>query len=191
MRIAFEKLRSGEVPLASEPPSELLGGRAEPKWTLRELIEAEESHVLEFKASAFYSYRPDVPERAITEGVIKTVAAFLNSEGGILAIGISDDHEVLGIRPDLDHKNLGTDRYVNALTTLLMAALGPAAAARVRIDIQDLDGEPVSIINVPPSPEPVFAKTTKGNQVFYVRINNTTRILEGKDMVSYIKSKWG
>jgi len=191
IRAAFEKLKTGDVPV-EEPPIEAIAPIPAPSgWTLEELIAADEDGTVEFKSSAFFSYQPDVPEKAITEGVIKTLAAFLNADGGTLAIGVSDDHQVLGIASDLDHKGYDADRYVNTLTSILESALGASAAARARIRIEAIEGEQVCTVTVPPSPEAVFAKVSKGGQVFFVRVNNSTRVLEGADLVSYIKGKWG
>ncbi len=191
IRTAFETLRRGEASLIEAEPTEVVLPSVEPSWTLEDLVASEESDSLEFKASAFFSYKPDVPEKAVIEGVIKTVAAFLNTDGGTLVIGVSDDHEILGIQPDLDQKGMDVDRYINALSTHLVSALGAAAAARARIRVHEIEGEQICTVTVPPSPEPVYAKTSKGDQVFYARINNTTRIIEGRELVSYVKDKWG
>jgi hypothetical protein len=44
----------------------------------------------------------------------------------------------------------------------------------------------VCLVDVEPSSKPVYAKTTKGDQCFYVRISNTTRMLEGPELVTYV-----
>ncbi|RIK10757.1 MAG: hypothetical protein DCC49_02205 [Acidobacteria bacterium] len=192
VRIAFEKLRNGDFPSdETEQDAPPASPPTEPRWTLKDLIDADEDGTVEFKSSAFFSYKPDVPEKVVTESVIKTVAAFFNADGGTLAIGISDDHQVLGIQADLDHKGIDADRYVNALSSVLASALGAATSARARIRIEGIEEEQVCTITVSPSPEAVYAKTSKGEQVFYVRVNNSTRVLEGKDLVSFVKNKWG
>lgn len=191
VRAAFEKLKTGDVPSEVDVPTTPGAGALPARWTLAELLEAEESGTVEFKSSAFFSYTPDVPEKVVTESVIKTVAAFLNADGGTLAIGIADDHVVLGIAADLDRKGLSGDGYINALTSIISTSLGGSASARVRIAIERMDSEQVCVLNVPPSPEPVYAKISKGSHVFFVRTNNSTRVLEGPDLVSYIKGKWG
>ena len=58
---------------------------------------------VEFKETARVPTKSDVPEKVINEAVVKTVAAFINSKGGTMGIGISDDGDVLGIQPDLDY----------------------------------------------------------------------------------------
>ncbi len=45
-------------------------------------------------------------------------------------------------------------------------------------------------MHVTPSPKPIYAKISKGDEVFFVRVNNSTRILNGADLVSYVKQRW-
>ncbi len=185
----FAKLRDAQAADLEQP---VVAGPKRPasvKWKLNDMIESEESGVLEYKSSAFYSYEPDVPEKVVAESVIKTVAAFLNTDGGVLVIGVSDHHQVLGIRPDPERKGVDTDRYVNALSSVLLSALGGAVASKVRIDIEELEGEPICIITVQPSPEPVYAKMSSGGQAFFSPIQQHNRPLEGKDLVSHVKAK--
>ena len=53
-----------------------------------------------------------------------------------------------------------------------------------------MDGSQVVLVHAPPSSEPVYAKVSKGDRVFYVRVNNSTRVLEGPDLVGYVKQRW-
>ena len=187
VRAAFERLRTGEVPFDEGQPLP-----AEPHaWTVEDLLEEMESDRVEFKSSAYYSYKPDIPERIILESVLKTVAGFFNAGGGTLAIGIADDGEILGVQPDLEQKNFDTDGYVNALTTAFERALGPVASARTKIQLQTVEDSVVCLVHVPSAPEPVYAKVSKGEKVFFVRMNNSTRVLSGPDLVSYVKERWG
>ena len=50
--------------------------------------------------------------------------------------------------------------------------------------------EVVCLVDVDPSLLPVYARTTKGESCFYVRINNTTRMLEGPHVPNYIDGHW-
>ncbi len=179
---AFEKLRTGQF---SDEPWVIA-----PEVSVGDLITESETDRIEFKSSAYYSYRHGVPEKVITQSVLKTVAGFLNADGGILAVGIADDGEILGIQPDLDTKNLDGDRYVNSLTTAIERSLGSLASTRVGIRLQPVDGLQVALVHVAPSPKPIYAKATKRGETFYVRVNNSTRILEGADLVGYVKQRW-
>jgi len=155
-----------------------------------DLLGEMETERVEFKSSAYYSYRPSVPEKVITESVLKTVAGFLNAGGGTLLVGISDNGEILGVQPDLDMKNLDGDRYVNSLTTAIERSLGSLASTMAKIRLESVDGFQVAVVHVPPSPEPIYAKVSKRNPAFFVRVNNSTRILDGADLVGYVNQRW-
>ena len=146
---------------------------------------------MEFKSSARASLENDAPEKVINEGIVKTVAAFLNSNGGTLAIGITDDGDICGIQPDLELKHQDIDQYENWLTSLLMNSVGQASISlNTSIRFEPIDSHIVCLIDVEPSKKAVYAKTTKGNNVFYVRVNNSTRILEGPELEDYLRSNW-
>lgn len=187
VRAAFSKLRTGRLP--DEEESLPLIDHP-PEWSVEDLLGEMETERVEFKSSAYYSYRPDVPERVITEAVLKTVAGFLNAAGGTLLVGIADDGEILGIQSDLDMKNLDEDRYVNSLTTAIERSLGPLASTMAKIRLQAVDGAQVALVHVAPSPEPIYAKVSKRDRAFFVRVNNSTRILDGADLVGYVKQRW-
>jgi hypothetical protein len=115
----------------------------------------------------------------------------LNSSGGTLAIGITDDGDISGIQPDLDYKHQDLDSYQNWLTGLLVSNIGGGAVgAHTGIRLEAVGSEVVCLVDVSPSPVPVYAKTTKGDACFYVRMNNTTRMLEGPDLPAYIDGHW-
>ncbi len=186
IRAAFEKLRTGDLPFheGESPPG------ATVRLSVEDLVAEPESDSVEFKSSLYYSYDPGRPERVITDSVVKTVAGFLNAGGGTLVIGVGDDREVLGIGPDLDLKRMDADRYVNSLTSLLGSALGWPAASLVRIRVDRVGEEEACVVEVDPSPKPVFAKVSKRERAFYVRINNSTRPLDGPDLASYLGQRW-
>ncbi|WP_223426891.1 GmrSD restriction endonuclease domain-containing protein [Tateyamaria pelophila] len=161
--------------------------RLEP--SVAELLTDMETLRIEFKSTARVPLSSDVPEKVVNEGIIKTVAAFMNSEGGTLGIGISDDGDILGIQKDLDYKKQDIDGYQNWLSTLLMNAIGQAVVAKnTSIRFELAEDSVVCLIDVSPSSSPVYADTVKGKELFYVRIGNTTRILSGSEMVEYINS---
>ena len=180
VKLGFEKLCSGreEGDDAIHPP------------TVAELLREDETYRVEFKRTARVPLNSDIPEKVINEGVIKTVAAFMNSKGGTLGVGISDDLDVIGIQPDLEFKKQDIDGYQNWLSTLLMNSIGHASVANhVSIRFETVEGAVACLIDVKPDPGFVYADTIKGKDVFYVRVNNTTRILTGVEIVNYMKNR--
>src|SRR5690606_7134738 len=66
-----------------------------------ELIKRKESKTLEFKSTLRWSLKDDnQDDEGVTHAVLKTIAAFLNTEGGGLLIGVADDGSVVGIEHD-------------------------------------------------------------------------------------------
>lgn len=156
--------------------------------SVSEILHHMETVKIEFKASARVPLNSDIPEKVVNEGVVKTVAAFMNTQGGTLGVGISDDGDVLGIQPDLDYKNQDLDSYQNWISTLLINTIGSASTSRnVNIRFETVEGKVVCLLDVARSTSPAYADTTKGKEVFYTRIGNTTRILTGSEMVKYIE----
>lgn len=158
--------------------------------TRRQLLSGVEGGHIEYKSSAYYSYREGVPESVVLHSVLKTISGFLNAGGGTLAIGIDDEGEILGIQPDLDTKRMDTDRYVNALTTAVGTSMGTLAATMTSIKVQRWDEKDVCLVDVQASPDPVFLRSPAKARGFFVRVNNSTRELEGPDLVGYIANRW-
>ena len=60
-----------------------------------------ESKTLEFKSTLRWNTKEDrKDDKVITHSALKTVAAFLNTDGGDLLIGVRDDGSIIGIERD-------------------------------------------------------------------------------------------
>ena len=187
IRVAFAKLRTGQLP---EEEGLHLGSIGLHSLSVEDLLAEMESDSVEFKSSAYFSYKPNVPAKVVTDSMLKAIAGFLNAGGGVLVVGIADDGEILGIQPDLDKKQMNEDQYVNSLTNLIARWLGPLASTMVTIQLKAADAVKVAIVQVAPSPEPIYAKLFNRDQAFFVRVNNSTRILNGADLVGYVNQRW-
>src|SRR4051812_6344162 len=120
------------------------------------------------------------------DAIVKTIAGFLNADGGTLLIGVGDDGRVLGLSPDLPHvKPPNADGLVNWLTTHLVNAIGHAAVMRTRARIDQVDGERVCRIDIARSSAPVIAGMSDGREAFWVRMNNSTRELPESEVEEY------
>ncbi len=184
VKAGYERLQSGQ-------PAHLMPSGGDELPTVSDLLRQMETQRVEFKKSARVSLDNDAPEKVINEGIVKTVAAFLNTVGGTLGIGITDYGDILGIQQDLDFKHQDLDGYQNWLSTLMVQNIGGGViAAHVGVRIESGGSALVCLIDVTASPSPVYAKTTKGGDCFYVRISNTTRLLGGPEIQSYIASHW-
>ena len=99
-----------------------------------------ESERLEFKSSARVNLRTGKRDDAMETIAAKTVAAFLNSRGGTLLLGVDDAGRLIGLGPDyttLRHED--ADRYELFLRDLWRTRLGANAAVLPRLDFAPAD----------------------------------------------------
>jgi type I restriction enzyme R subunit len=159
--------------------------------TVAEIIENDEDFAVEFKSTARWDLRESKPNKAMEDEVVKTVAGFLNTDGGTLLIGIGPNREVIGLDNDYPRvRPPNGDGFVNWLTTHLSHAVGHAAVMRTRARVTIHKGHEICRIDVARSSQPVWAKTSKQARVFFVRMNNTTRALPEEEQAGYLNDRW-
>ena len=96
---------------------------------LTELIRQGEGTRLEFKSTLQWDVKQGKRNDDLRKMVLKTIAAFLNTEGGTLIIGVEDDGNVYGLDADLALVNNSRDKFAQLVGTLLIEQLGAAYAA--------------------------------------------------------------
>ena len=91
----------------------------------------------------------------MTHAVLKTIAAFLNTEGGDLLIGVADDGSIIGIERD----QLESDaKFIRHVAQVVRNGLGDRAGTCIDPKTQVVDGKTVCVASCHRSPEPVFLK---------------------------------
>jgi predicted HTH transcriptional regulator len=158
---------------------------------LAALLQQGESAKLEFKSSARWDKRLNRLNHDLESVVVKTVCAFLNSEGGgTLLLGVDDSGTVVGLQEDYKTlKKQNRDGYENFLTTLLLGAYGKDVSPHLRIDFHDVDGHDVCRISVTLAARPVFFSDGSGEH-FYIRAGNSTRLLTSREVLEYCRTRW-
>ncbi len=171
-------------------------GKRPVEWrSAAELIAAGESSKVEFKETAFWDIKRDMKDKVVSLAVVKTVAGFMNQEGGTLLIGVNDQSEAVGLGRDFriwgKSAHTARDSFENALTTLFEETLGrPATLSHLRLSWEQVDGKEICRIDVSPSREPVFVKNKETKSAeFYVRMNNSTRALNTEDALKYLTGR--
>ncbi|RME88414.1 MAG: hypothetical protein D6770_07045 [Anaerolineae bacterium] len=155
-----------------------------------ELIAMGESSFIEFKSTLQWDLRQRKKNPALRHSVLKTIAAFLNTEGGTLIIGVEDDGHVLGMEHDLALVHNSPDRFEQLLANLITEAIGPQYNHLIRGHFESVNGEQVYVIEVEKAPEAVFLKGPQGKE-FYVRVRTSSRALDPEQTVEYIQMNWG
>jgi len=175
-----------------------------PPWRIQD---SEGAHC-EFKASLIYSPKTRKPGTDQVECIAATVAAFMNSDGGILYLGVKDNGDVVGVEGDFDvldavpvkfqngqddhgydyakHRNI--DGFKNKLGAILKAYLGAVEDSLCERETKSRGGKTCVAVHVPRSDEPVYFGP---EQDIYVRADNHTRLLTtAKEVVDYIKCRF-
>jgi hypothetical protein len=158
-----------------------------------ELIKRGESKTLEFKSTLRWSLKEDrQDDKAVTHAVLKTIAAFLNTEGGDLLIGVADDASVVGIESDRLESD---DKFMRHLAQVVSNGLGDRSATCIDPKTQVVQGKTVCVVSCRRSPEPVFLKwksleaTPDGD--FFVRAGPGTKKLPPDSAREYIRTRFG
>ena len=157
------------------------------------LIAKGESVELEFKSSARWDVLANRINKELEKIIVKTVAAFLNSEkGGLLLIGVGDKGEIIGLHHD--YKTLGKrqdrDGYENFLTTLLLDSYGKDCSPFIGLTFHQIEGKDVCRVVARPSPKAVFVPDDKGGEHLFIRAGNSTRQLSTREAIEYCKIRW-
>lgn len=172
-----EPLVENEVSLTSE------------SLDILDLIAKDEGSELEFKSSLRWDYRQSVKADYIESEVIETVAAFLNTDGGTLLIGVDDSGNVLGLTRDYDtfSQGKGRDRFQSHLMNLVAAKLAVEICQYINLKVASCNGLDVCQISIKPSPKPVFVGKEK--EVF-IRRGNATVPLDTEQFFNYSRLHW-
>ena len=161
--------------------------------TVHDLIADSESNVLEFKTGARWSHGTD--KKGKSEQIIaKSISGFMNSEGGTLIIGVTDDGEVFGLESDYETLSKASrDGFELFLTQLVSDKITGPSASLCRISFQNIGGSDVCRVDVAASAKPVFTcpLNSKEHTDFWVRQGNRTDQFHGTDLTEYVDEHWG
>ena len=158
-----------------------------------DLIKQGESKTLEFKSTLRWNLKEDrKDDEVITQAVLKTVAAFLNTEGGDLLIGVADDKSLVGIEADRFENE---DKFMLHLAQCVRNAMGDRAGTCIDPRIQSVEGKAICVVACQRSPEPVYLKWKKTEKNpegdFFVRSGPGTVRLSPESAGEYIRTRKG
>jgi len=167
----------------------------------------QESAQTEYKATAWNPVGPEhanLPEEArkeasrnpVNHSIVKTVAAFLNSGGGELVIGMADDLTVTGIEPDLEWLDADLDLYQLRLVQLLRENIDELVTNYLSIDFREHDNGTTCHVGVRASPQPRHARKVVGKKgskerVFYNRSINSTHQVSTEKIPEFLSDRFG
>lgn len=162
---------------------------------VRNFLSTGESKTIEFKESFSLDVKKQTQkkESCIEESSLKTLVAFLNTEGGVLLVGVSDDRQIRGVDVEIEkfHEK-SIDNFLlyfkNRLRDRIGAKFYPFITDYRMVKLED---EHILLVECKASQTPCFLIGEIGEKgkdsYFYVRTGPATEKLEGPKLIDYVK----
>jgi hypothetical protein len=182
---------------------------------IRTMFKTGENNHIEFKLQSLWSADLTREEILATESseirkyrnnaskfiIARSIAGFLNTDGGDLIIGVEEDRmknsiHAVGIEEDfskLQEKDRNPDGYrrmiVDSIIQKYLPEIFNTASRFIHLSFPSLSGRMLCHIHVKPADKPVFVSI--GNEeLFFIRIDASTRSLTGKVLTQYILTRF-
>jgi ribonuclease HIII len=182
------QITGGPIPSVKEeagkPPEE----QAHREPMAPRLISKGEGASIEFKSWLRWNEKAQKTDRDLEWAVLKTMAAFLNTDGGTLLIGVADDKSVHGLEKDGFPNN---DKYLLHLWNLVNTHMGRDLGTYVHTDFERVEGKQVLVVSCRKSPKPIYLRQERGEEEFYVRTGPGSTKLGLSEAHEYIKRHFG
>ncbi|BEI33218.1 RNA-binding domain-containing protein [Polynucleobacter sp. HIN5] len=160
---------------------EVVGGLADSDKVMS-LIRSGESKQTEFKETLTLDVKKQSREKYIELSVVKTIAAFMNSSGGTLVIGVNDSGEISGVDYEVAKFYKTHDDYLLKFRNLIKERIGGQVYDFIDYRLIKIFNKHVLLVECKESPIPIYVDDND----FYVRTNPATDKLDGPKMVTYI-----
>jgi hypothetical protein len=149
------------------------------------LIRTGESERAEFKSAVRWNFKAARTGKEIELAWLKTVVAFLNSEGGVILLGVDDAGEILGLGRD---GFANDDMALRHIENLIARHIGPGHFPYIRSRLVTVGDKKVLMILCQAAPKPVFLKHDKGED-FYIRTGPASRSLAPSEVLAYVETR--
>jgi hypothetical protein len=153
--------------------------------------------ILAIESSEIRKYRNNASKFIIA----RSIAGFLNTDGGDLIIGIQEDRiknsiQAVGIEEDyhkLQEKDRNPDGYrrmiVESIIQKYLPEIFNTASRFIHLSFPSISGRTLCHVHITPSDKPVFVSI--GNEEhFFIRVDASTRSLTGKVLTQYILTRF-
>ena len=163
---------------------------------LKELIESGEDECLEFKSAMRWNLREGQKDKKMEEIILKSIAAFSNSEGGKLLIGVGDSGDILGLQDDYNTlQEANKDHFELHLRNMVNNAYGNVfSASQMKVDFPAVEEIEICRIDIKAGVKPlfleVFDKNGQKRKKFFVRSGNSSCELDIQATAEYIEQRF-
>jgi uncharacterized protein YaaQ len=156
------------------------------KKSVQEIISQGETSHIEFKSTLRINIYTNEKDPKIEHSVLKTIAGFLNSGGGTLLIGVTDEGKPIGIDAD-EFKN--EDIMNRHLVSIINSKIGTQHMLYIQPRFESYNGFKILVVDCLPSQSPIYLKDDK-KEIFYIRTGASTVELKPSQIQEYIKNRF-
>ena len=160
--------------------------RSVQQTSTQDLIAQGEGEFVEFKSTLRWNLKAEKKDKNITHAITKTIAAFLNSDGGILLVGVGDDGEVLGLDADRFENE---DKMLLFLTDTIKTQLGTLHLDHINFHTETIADKNVLRIDVQAGSDPCYLSKEKLDH-FYIRTGPSTTDLRLSKLFDYLNKRF-
>jgi len=155
------------------------------------IFEKGENNFIEFKSSLRFCFREQKPMKYVEHGILKTINAFLNSEGGKLFIGVNDEGSVLGLDDDINsfETKSSKDGFLLHFDNMISNAFGKEMQNDIYIRFEKIDEKDFAVVEISASNKPVFMNFNNKEE-FFVRHAASTSSYKMSEANEYISKHW-
>ena len=158
---------------------------------VRRLMATGENDRIEFKSSLRWDVKEQRVNKQLEKVIVKTLAGFLNAEGGTLLIGVDDAGAAVGLAGDYEAlRKHDRDGFEQQLQQVVARGLGESVSPYLTVTFNEIDGQDVCHVSVDPSDHPVYVDEQQ-QAIFFLRAGNGTRPLPVDEAVKYVQHRWG
>ncbi len=151
-----------------------------------ELIQKGEDEKVAFKPTLRVNPNSGLVETKVENNVLKTIAAFMNSKGGTLLIGIEKNGELVGLNRDGFESN---DKMLMHLAQLVKDRMGNKYFPNVHCKVVEVTHVKLLRVDCVKASDPLYLKFDDEER-FYVRSGPTTTSLRLSKVYPYIKKRF-
>ena len=146
------------------------------------LIHYGESPTVEFKSTMRTNLKSGKVGKEIELAWLKGVVGFLNTDGGVLLIGVNDAGEVIGIEADNFEND---DKCLLHFKNLMNQHIGAEFSKYLQAEVRPVVGKTIVAVSCEKAREPVFLMIGK-NEEFHIRSGPSSMKLTPRQMLQYL-----
>ena len=171
--------------------SKIIGIEEDFEEETEKLILGGESYNVEFKSTIRTNLQTGEKDKRMEKAVLKSIVAFLNSDGGDLLVGVADDGEKIGV--DIESFD-NPDKMNLHISNLLSSQIGDEFIPFIKYRQLNYgkreDGTDRIVIRFTcePTSTPAFLKDGKV-EIFFVRSGPSSVELTGNDLIKYVDNR--